>query len=70
MAAQIRYAQENGLANPSLDARQEAATVLALVDGLTTQSLMGILPPENVVAILDAYLDRLFPVHGESPAST
>ena len=61
VATQIHHAREGRLTQPVVDPEREAAALLALVDGLAMQSLIGIRSPETALTILDEHLDRLFP---------
>jgi TetR/AcrR family transcriptional repressor of bet genes len=54
VAAQIRSA------GGELDPVREAVTLLALVDGLMTQMLIGHADADTAVATLDYHLDRIF----------
>jgi TetR/AcrR family transcriptional repressor of bet genes len=60
LAREIRTAQAAGSAPAGLDPVREAATLIALVDGLTTQLLIGQLDQTTAVATLDYQLDRIF----------
>ncbi|MFF0386402.1 TetR/AcrR family transcriptional regulator [Streptomyces sp. NPDC004286] len=60
VAALLRQAEEGGLLRPGVDARLEAAGLLALSAGLGTSILVGQRTPESAIAILDHQLDRIF----------
>ena len=57
---QIRKAQEAGEAPAGFDSEREAATLLALVDGLMIHSLIDRHSAEVALATLDYHLDRIF----------
>lgn len=59
IAEAITIAQSLGQAAPELDIARESHALVALTDGLTAHVLVGILPIEHAIAILDAHLDRL-----------
>jgi AcrR family transcriptional regulator len=56
----LRQAEESGLIQPGMDARLEAAGLLALSAGLGTSILVGQRSPESAAAVLDHHLDRIF----------
>ncbi|MGW1810850.1 TetR/AcrR family transcriptional regulator [Streptomyces sp. NPDC002078] len=58
----LREAQEAGLAGPGIDARHEAAGLLAMSAGLGTSILVGQRSPESAAAILNRHLNRIFQV--------
>ncbi|MEV0823129.1 TetR/AcrR family transcriptional regulator [Nonomuraea rubra] len=60
-AGQIRAAQARGQLAAGLDADQEASALLALAQGLGQPALIGLYPPEAVVALVDRHLARLAP---------
>jgi AcrR family transcriptional regulator len=60
LAGQIRAAQDAGSASAVLDPVREAVTLIALVDGLTMQLLIGQLEHAAAVATLTYQLDRIF----------
>ncbi len=73
LAAAIRRAQQLGDAAPDIDATRAAKVLYTLVDGLTARVLTD---PDHIgsteaVAILDAYLARVFPGIGQrTPAKS
>ncbi|WP_340376525.1 TetR family transcriptional regulator C-terminal domain-containing protein [Streptomyces sp. SS7] len=58
----LRQAQEARLAGAGIDARGEAAALLAMSAGLGTGILVGQRSPESATAILDLHLNRIFQV--------
>lgn len=56
LAEQIRSARVDQVLAPEV----EAASLLAIVDGLSAHTLAGHHPPERALALLDAQLDRIF----------
>lgn len=60
VSGQIRRAQEAGEVPGDLDVVRESVMLLALMDGLTAHILAGQRSPEEALAVLDAYLGRLF----------
>lgn len=61
----IAAAQALGQAEPDLDPWQEAQALVALVDGLTAQVLVGVITVATAFTILDAHLDRVLPYPAE-----
>jgi len=61
VAGEIHRAQEAGETQAGLDPERETLTLLALLDGLTVQVLAGQGSPEAALAVLEYYLDHLFP---------
>lgn len=59
-SAQIRRAQVTGAIRGDIDPEREAATLVALMDGLTANILAGQRTPETALAVLDDYLNHLF----------
>ncbi|GLY69116.1 TetR/AcrR family transcriptional regulator [Amycolatopsis taiwanensis] len=57
----IRQGQELGRARPDIDARAEAAFLLAGAEGLQASMLLGQRTPDDAVALLDHQIDRIFP---------
>ncbi|MEU6240237.1 TetR/AcrR family transcriptional regulator [Streptomyces sp. NPDC047024] len=60
LTALLRQAQEDGLADPSTDARTEAIGLLAMAAGLGTSVLVGQRGPESAAGALRHQLDRIF----------
>jgi hypothetical protein len=60
IADQIRAAQRSGEADPGLDPQQEAATLLALADGLMLRAMIERDDAEATLATLDYHIDRIF----------
>lgn len=58
----LREAQEAGLTGPGIDARDEAAGLLAMSAGLGTSILVGQRSPQSAAAILNRHLNRIFQV--------
>ncbi|MFK4107673.1 TetR/AcrR family transcriptional regulator [Streptomyces sp. NPDC002176] len=60
LTALLEEAEADDLLQPGVDARLEAAGLLALSAGLGTSILVGQRTPESAAAILDHQLDRIF----------
>ncbi|MEV5202670.1 TetR/AcrR family transcriptional regulator [Streptomyces sp. NPDC053720] len=60
LAGLLRQAQEDGLADPGVDARTEAISLLAMAAGMGTSVLVGQRPPESAAEVLRHHLDRIF----------
>ncbi|MEU2392681.1 TetR/AcrR family transcriptional regulator [Streptomyces sp. NPDC007369] len=60
VAGLLRQAQESGLADPGIDARTEAISLLAMTATMGTSIIVGQRPPESAVAVLHHHLDRIF----------
>lgn len=60
LAGLLRRAQEDGLADPGVDARTEAISLLAMAAGMGTSVLVGQRPPKSAAAVLRHHLDRIF----------
>ncbi|MFJ9743160.1 TetR/AcrR family transcriptional regulator [Streptomyces sp. NPDC101166] len=56
----LRQAQEAALLEPGVDARSEAAGLLAMSAGLGTSILVGQRSPESATEVLDHRLNRVF----------
>ncbi|MFD8413835.1 TetR/AcrR family transcriptional regulator [Streptomyces sp. NPDC059650] len=56
----LRRAQEAGLADPGVDARTEAVSLLAMTATLGTSIIVGQRTPESAIAVLHHHLDRIF----------
>ncbi|MCX5206373.1 TetR/AcrR family transcriptional regulator [Streptomyces sp. NBC_00237] len=56
----IGQAQETGLADPAVDARTEAVSLLAMTATLGTSILVNQRTPESALAVLDHHLNRIF----------
>ncbi|WP_190394792.1 TetR family transcriptional regulator C-terminal domain-containing protein [Nocardiopsis deserti] len=57
----VRRGAANGAAAEGTDPETAATAVLAPVDGLRAQTLLGHGTRERALAVLDDHLDRLFP---------
>ncbi|MFI9023874.1 TetR/AcrR family transcriptional regulator [Streptomyces sp. NPDC053560] len=57
----LQQARDAGRTPEGLDARMEAAGLLALSAGLGTSVLVGHRSPRSATAVLDHHLDRIFP---------
>lgn len=68
VAGLICQAQESGLADPDVDARTEAISLLAMTATMGTSILVGQRGPESAVAVLRHHLDRIFRTRTPSPA--
>ncbi|MFJ2738293.1 TetR/AcrR family transcriptional regulator [Streptomyces sp. NPDC087440] len=60
LAGLLERAQGDGLADPGIDARMEAVSLLAMTATLGTGILVGQRTPEAAVAVLRHHLDRIF----------
>ncbi|WP_215447815.1 TetR/AcrR family transcriptional regulator [Streptomyces sp. ATCC 21386] len=60
LADLLRQAQEAALLEPGVDARLEAAGLLAMSAGLGTGILVGQRSPESATKVLDHHLNRIF----------
>ncbi|MFE6593694.1 TetR/AcrR family transcriptional regulator [Streptomyces sp. NPDC057781] len=56
----LRQAQDAALLEPGVDARLEAAGLLAMSAGLGTGILVGQRSPESATTVLDHHLNRIF----------
>jgi TetR/AcrR family transcriptional regulator, transcriptional repressor of bet genes len=56
----LNRARDAGDAVPDLDPEQEAALLLALLDGLGTLTLVGHHSVDTALSAIDAHLDRVF----------
>lgn len=56
----LRQAQGAALLEPGVDARLEAAGLLAMSAGLGTGILVGQRSPESAITVLDHHLNRIF----------
>lgn len=61
----LRQAQEAALLEPGVDARLEAAGLLAMSAGLGTGILVGQRSPESATTVLGHHLNRIFRTGGE-----
>jgi AcrR family transcriptional regulator len=57
----IRDSQAAGTSPAALDPEREAATLLAVANGMGPDVLIGTVTAEEVLATLDYHLDRVFP---------
>lgn len=57
---QVRHCQDSGEIPAELDPQKEAASLLSVVDGLSSHVLIGHYSGEEALAIVDHHLDRLF----------
>ncbi|MGW7053458.1 TetR/AcrR family transcriptional regulator [Streptomyces sp. NPDC054887] len=62
----LHQAQESGLADPTIDARIEAISLLAMVATMGTSILVGQREPDSAIAVLHHHLDRIFTTTGET----
>ncbi|MCX5161253.1 TetR/AcrR family transcriptional regulator [Streptomyces sp. NBC_00053] len=60
LAGLLRQAQQDGLADPGVDARTEAISLLAMAAGMGTSVLVGQRPAESAAEVLRHHLDRIF----------
>ncbi|WP_106396730.1 TetR/AcrR family transcriptional regulator [Actinocorallia populi] len=60
ITALITGAREQGHVPPDVDARREAALLLAAADGLQTGMLLGQRTSESALSLIDHQLDRIF----------
>lgn len=60
VAALVEQAQEAGLADPGVDARVEAISLLAMTATMGTSIIVGQRTPESALAVLGHHLDRIF----------
>ncbi|MFD0343461.1 TetR/AcrR family transcriptional regulator [Streptomyces sp. NPDC127117] len=60
LAGLLRRAQEDGLADPGMDARTEAISLLAMAAGMGTSVLVGQRQAESAAKVLRHHLDRIF----------
>ncbi|MGQ7750458.1 TetR/AcrR family transcriptional regulator [Streptomyces sp. WC2508] len=60
LAGLLRQAQKDGLADPGVDARTEAISLLAMAAGMGTSVLVGQRPAESAAEVLRHHLDRIF----------
>ncbi|MCY0934140.1 TetR/AcrR family transcriptional regulator [Streptomyces sp. H34-S4] len=67
LAGLIGRAQESGLADPEVDARKEAISLLAMAATMGTSILVGQRGPESAVEVLRHHLDRIFRTRTRSP---
>jgi AcrR family transcriptional regulator len=58
--AQFTAAAADGLLNDGIDPEREAESVYVLVQGLAAPLLIGVLSPEEALALLDHQLTRVF----------
>ncbi|MFJ5191664.1 TetR/AcrR family transcriptional regulator [Streptomyces sp. NPDC088394] len=60
LAGLLRQAQKDGLADPGVDTRTEAISLLAMAAGMGTSVLVGQRPAESAAEVLRHHLDRIF----------
>lgn len=63
----LEQPQASGLADPGVDARTEAISLLAMTASMGTSILVGQRSPESAIEVLHHHLDRIF-VTVETPA--
>ncbi|MEU6894760.1 TetR/AcrR family transcriptional regulator [Streptomyces sp. NPDC046557] len=63
----LEQARASGTANPGIDARTEAISLLAMTATMGTSILVGQRTPESAVAVLRHHLDRIFDNDRTSP---
>ncbi|MFD9607306.1 TetR/AcrR family transcriptional regulator [Streptomyces sp. NPDC059970] len=56
----LEQAQASGLADPGVDARTEAISLLAMTATMGTSILVGQRSPESAIEVLHHHLDRIF----------
>ncbi|MFD9378743.1 TetR/AcrR family transcriptional regulator [Streptomyces sp. NPDC059999] len=56
----LQQAQETALADPAVDARTEAISLLAMTASMGTSVLVGQRTPESAIAVLHHHLNRIF----------
>lgn len=56
----LEQARATGLADPGVDARTEAISLLAMAAAMGTSILVGQRNPESAIAVLHHHLDRIF----------
>ncbi|MFJ3963237.1 TetR/AcrR family transcriptional regulator [Streptomyces sp. NPDC090036] len=56
----LQQAQETALADPAVDARTEAISLLAMTATMGTSILVGQRTPESAIAVLHHHLNRIF----------
>ncbi|MGW7436472.1 hypothetical protein [Streptomyces sp. NPDC054849] len=56
----LQQAQETHLADPAVDARTEAVSLLAMTATMGTSILVGQRTPESAIAVLHHHLNRIF----------
>ncbi|MFB6817650.1 TetR/AcrR family transcriptional regulator [Streptomyces sp. NPDC056347] len=64
LAGLIEQARATGLADPGVDARMEAISLLAMAAAMGTSILVGQRNPESAIAVLRHHLDRIFATAG------
>ncbi|MFE2166235.1 TetR/AcrR family transcriptional regulator [Streptomyces sp. NPDC059447] len=64
VAGLLEGARASGLADPGIDARTEAISLLAMTATMGTSILVGQRSPESAIAVLDHHLDRIFRAGG------
>ncbi|MEU7165326.1 TetR/AcrR family transcriptional regulator [Streptomyces morookaense] len=69
LAGLLRQAQDEHLADPAMDPRIEAVSLLTMSAGLGTSILVGQRSPQSATAVLQHHLDRLFTVPGRADSN-
>ena len=64
----LEQARTSGLADPGIDARTEAISLLAMTAAMGTSILVGQRSPESAIAVLRRHFDRIFATV-ETPAA-
>ncbi|MER5966412.1 TetR/AcrR family transcriptional regulator [Streptomyces sp. NPDC002057] len=70
VAGLIARAQASGSADPDIDCRMEAISLLAMAATLGTSVLVGQRGPESAIAVLRHHLDRIFTTVGTTASGT
>ncbi|MFB6623257.1 MULTISPECIES: TetR/AcrR family transcriptional regulator [unclassified Streptomyces] len=70
MTGLVEQAQAAGVADPDVDARTEAISLLAMAATMGTSILVGQRSPESAIAVLRHHLDRIFTVAGRPERGT
>ncbi|MEV7370815.1 TetR/AcrR family transcriptional regulator [Streptomyces sp. NPDC090301] len=70
MTGLVEQAQGAGVADPDVDARTEAISLLAMAATMGTSILVGQRSPESAIAVLRHHLDRIFTVAGRPERGT
>jgi AcrR family transcriptional regulator len=60
----LAMAHLTGAVGPDLDPTADTLTIVALIDGLVTQVLLGVLDHDRAADLLRRHLDRLMPTDG------
>ncbi|MFD7838869.1 TetR/AcrR family transcriptional regulator [Streptomyces sp. NPDC059761] len=63
----LQQAQETALADPAVDPRTEAVSLLAMAAAMGTSILVGQRTPESAIAVLHHHLNRIFNSQTQPP---